>query len=324
MTSGANQYIRQVLRQTEPPPAAKARFFYTSPIPIDDPLSPLPPPTTASASTKRPPKAFSEYDNAALDKAWHELRQRILRHNKEQSEKAASQSRSRAGSATTHDDRPRSGSRPSTSQSRQIKRPSNLSQVDGPLDGTDSPLEAFGEATQAPDTTGNPFVRAPSRKQLPARSREELQTRPKIRTHDTYQWDDASHLVDSSPATFESSSAREDANLSAKVAVGSSRLHQVEMPNLQMTPIYWTPVHDEAIVVRATWFYQDTMLPIETDVANMLEAGYVDLQVWTETWRDELNSVRISGIIPLHMLSTTQSRNQSTSIHNPPWQLLTI
>lgn len=63
------------------------------------------------------------------------------------------------------------------------------------------------------------------------------------------------------------------------------------MPNLQMTPIYWTPVHDEAVVVRGTWFYQDTMLPVETAVANMLEAGYVDLQVWTETWKDELDSV---------------------------------
>ena len=32
------------------------------------------------------------------------------------------------------------------------------------------------------------------------------------------------------------------------------------------------------------------MLPVETTIANMLEAGYIDLQVWTETWKDELNS----------------------------------
>lgn len=32
------------------------------------------------------------------------------------------------------------------------------------------------------------------------------------------------------------------------------------------------------------------MLPVETDVANMLEVGYVQLQVWTQTWKDELNS----------------------------------
>jgi hypothetical protein len=114
-----------------------------------------------------------------------------------------------------------------------------------------------------------------------------------VKTKDTYEWDDISHLVDRSPATDEHPVPVEIGAPSVKIAVGVSRLHQVEMPNLQMTPIYWTPVHDEAIVVRSTWFYQDTMLPVETEVANMLEAGYVDLQVWTETWKDELNSVRI-------------------------------
>ena len=43
-------------------------------------------------------------------------------------------------------------------------------------------------------------------------------------------------------------------------------------------------------MVRATWFYKDTLLPVEPPVANMLEAGYTELQPWTETWRDELNS----------------------------------
>ena len=32
------------------------------------------------------------------------------------------------------------------------------------------------------------------------------------------------------------------------------------------------------------------MLPVETDVANLLEAGYVKLRPWTKTWADELNS----------------------------------
>ncbi len=57
-----------------------------------------------------------------------------------------------------------------------------------------------------------------------------------------------------------------------------------------MEPIYWSPVHDIAGVVRGTWFYRDTMLPVEVEIANMLEAGYVSLQPWTETWADELNS----------------------------------
>lgn len=69
------------------------------------------------------------------------------------------------------------------------------------------------------------------------------------------------------------------------------------MPELLMTPIYWTPVHDTAQVVRGTWFYKDTMLPVETPVANMLEAGYLDLQCWTQTWQDELNSAVEVGAV---------------------------
>jgi hypothetical protein len=37
------------------------------------------------------------------------------------------------------------------------------------------------------------------------------------------------------------------------------------------------------------------MLPIEPDVANQLEAGYVELAPWTETWNDELNSATEVG-----------------------------
>ena len=37
------------------------------------------------------------------------------------------------------------------------------------------------------------------------------------------------------------------------------------------------------------------MLPIEPDVANQLEAGYVELAPWSETWNDELNSAMEVG-----------------------------
>lgn len=43
---------------------------------------------------------------------------------------------------------------------------------------------------------------------------------------------------------------------SADVPVGISRLHMVSLPVLQMKPIYWSPVNDIAIVMRATWFYR--------------------------------------------------------------------
>jgi len=57
-----------------------------------------------------------------------------------------------------------------------------------------------------------------------------------------------------------------------------------------MEPIYWSPLSDVAKIVRGTWFYKDTMLPVEVDIANILEAGYLELQPWTQTWKDELNS----------------------------------
>jgi hypothetical protein len=57
-----------------------------------------------------------------------------------------------------------------------------------------------------------------------------------------------------------------------------------------MEPIYWLPVNDISPVMRGTWFYHENMLPVEAEIANLLEAGYLSLQVWTETWKDELNS----------------------------------
>lgn len=37
------------------------------------------------------------------------------------------------------------------------------------------------------------------------------------------------------------------------------------------------------------------MLPVEVNVANMLEAGYCIMQPWSETWKDELNSAVEAG-----------------------------
>ncbi|KAL2265600.1 hypothetical protein VTJ83DRAFT_6700 [Remersonia thermophila] len=82
-----------------------------------------------------------------------------------------------------------------------------------------------------------------------------------------------------------------------EVPVGISRLHMVSLPVLQMKPLYWSPVNDIATVLRATWFYRDTMVPVEPGVANQLEAGYRELRPWTETWRDELKSALDVGAL---------------------------
>ncbi|PHH84648.1 hypothetical protein CDD83_1611 [Cordyceps sp. RAO-2017] len=78
-------------------------------------------------------------------------------------------------------------------------------------------------------------------------------------------------------------------NCTVDIVVGVSRLHKVSLPVLQMKPIYWSPVNDIAVVMRATWFYRDTMVPVAPATANQLEAGYHELRPWTETWTDEIN-----------------------------------
>jgi hypothetical protein len=57
------------------PPKIRSHFFYVSSLPIDDPLAPLPPPTSGQASEdeRTPPKPFSARDNLALEKSWQEL-----------------------------------------------------------------------------------------------------------------------------------------------------------------------------------------------------------------------------------------------------------
>ena len=62
-----------------------------------------------------------------------------------------------------------------------------------------------------------------------------------------------------------------------------------------MGPIYWDPVHDVSSVVRGTWFYKETMFPVETDLANQLEEGYEYIKPWTPTYQDELNSCVENG-----------------------------
>ncbi|KAK4205661.1 putative phospholipase [Triangularia verruculosa] len=83
----------------------------------------------------------------------------------------------------------------------------------------------------------------------------------------------------------------------AEVPVGIQRLHMVSLPVLQMKPIYWSPVNDIATVVRATWFYRDTMIPLPPLIANQLEAGYRELRPWTQTWSDELRSALDVGAV---------------------------
>lgn len=291
MTELVNEFVRNA-DHTDRPPPIKARFFFTSPYAIDDPLSPLPPPTTtAKPGYQQPPRPFSSFDSDALETAWLALRKEIhkvtkaeiplgslmrressepqpIRTNIERRAKEIidAQRYGAGAQSVSHG----SGSGESTPSSSMRERGSSLS--------------AGGQGTVA-----NPFIRAPSRKKLDVTRSERSNSRPKAQPTDSYEWEDETQSkssVSPRPPTAEKKSLGPN----KKVAVGVSRLHEVVMPELQMEPIYWSPLNDAAPVIRATWFYKENMYPVEADVANMLEAGYVALQPWTQTWRDELNS----------------------------------
>ncbi|KAF2189766.1 hypothetical protein K469DRAFT_701022 [Zopfia rhizophila CBS 207.26] len=328
VSSHTNQYIREILHSPEAPPPIPVRYFYTSPLAIDDPLSPLPPPLTGSSSTRRhPPRPFSTYDNEAINDTWLDLRKKILKRNEELGEKrrledvpttptnpaVARLKRKRRESASGDDayratqgrDIPstRSSSRGQYSRSAEA-----LVQGDRPRSRSGSRSVTLSTSLRAlepgesspilePTTTGTPFIRAPSRGNLTQAWKPgsaDAKRRPAPHALDSYKWDE-----DMEPALSSTKDkgivrglSKPKVGPSAKVPVGVSRLHHVVMDSdsIRMEPIYWSPVNDIAKVVRGTWFYKNTMMPVEIDVANMLEAGYLDLQPWTQTWTDELNS----------------------------------
>ena len=329
MATHTNQYIREVLHSSnaETPPPIRVRYFYTSPLVIDDPLSPLPPPVTGATSVRRrPPRPFSEYDNEMINSTWLGLRKKILKHNEEFGEKqkpfdipgtptnpvVERLRRNRGESASGEETfrttmgrdipstRSASGGQYSKSSdsmgddhqgsscgSQSAKPPTSLCVLD-PADA--SPL-------QGSTTTGTPFIRAPERGNMAQiRTPASVEGRKRPRTHelDSYNWDEdmESTLFGKKDKGQTRRYSKSKMGPSAKVPVGVSRLHHVVMEanSIRMEPIYWSPVNDISKVIRGTWFYKDTMMPVEVEVANMLEVGYLEMQPWSQTWADELNS----------------------------------
>lgn len=64
----------------ERPPNVRPQFFYISSLPIDDPLTALPPPTSGQgpANERAPPQPFSIKDNITLEEAWQSIRRTRL------------------------------------------------------------------------------------------------------------------------------------------------------------------------------------------------------------------------------------------------------
>ena len=166
---------------------------------------------------------------------------------------------------------------------------------------SNQPLDLTNRADQGNDagTTGRPFLKLPSRPMSPqppaaGKSNEVENTdcpdsqcggpgsdRRKRSERDSTETET---LPDHKCKAHKNNKEHTD------VPVGVSRLHKVILPALQMEPIYWSPVHDVVPVTRGTWFYKDTMCPVEPPVANQLETGYRELRPWSQTWKDELHS----------------------------------
>ncbi|MCJ1474718.1 hypothetical protein MMC13_003378 [Lambiella insularis] len=160
-------------------------------------------------------------------------------------------------------------------------------------------ITPYGSSPSERQTTGTPFLRAPS----PAHDGETPRHdgADSASESDGHNFDNKSpkfkrfHSNKSNMSILHSSSSPRVSPIGrnetkAYVPVGLSRLHLVEMPDLKMKPIYWSPIHDISSVVRGTWFYKETMLPVEPDVANRLEEGYEYMKPWTITYNDEVNS----------------------------------
>src|SRR5467141_4718614 len=64
------------LKSSSTPPKVQAQFFYTSSLPIDHPLTPIPPLSGGSSSAQtKSTLPFSARDNVALEESWKALRE---------------------------------------------------------------------------------------------------------------------------------------------------------------------------------------------------------------------------------------------------------
>ncbi|PIG86298.1 DDHD domain protein [Aspergillus arachidicola] len=347
------------------PPKVRPQFFYVSSLPIDDPLTALPPPSSnqGPGNERAPPQPFSVKDNVALEESWLSL----LRTTKSE---LAARKHSRADSSSvrnggiavpgkeflfdtsckrqsgSHGDKSWTGSHKSyrsgpgsvlgdetcRSQRQALRIPeTNLVQVAAWVKAIDRaflviareshPRESEGAASESVESaswrglpsrggtiSGSPFARAPlsQSESVLGRSLESTSSKDGDQAHRAdHQATTSSHATQKPSGLrtsvyqgqasdgSDNSSVNQEAQL--KIPVGVSRLHLVELPDLKMKPIYWSPLHDISSVLRATWFYKNTMLPVETELANKLEDGYVYLKPWSETWQDELNSCVENG-----------------------------
>ena len=79
----SNEFTRRASVVSTNPPPISVQYFYCTDLAIDDPLSPVPPPSSnpANSATKVPPRPFSVHDNIALEDGWLKLQKRVRSKN---------------------------------------------------------------------------------------------------------------------------------------------------------------------------------------------------------------------------------------------------
>lgn len=139
-----------------------------------------------------------------------------------------------------------------------------------------------------PGTTGKPFVKLPARGEDPPS--QNYATYDEGRSPDSQLAHERDPTEDMEVEGCKAYKHKEHPKCQVDVPVGTSRLHLVTLPSLVVKPIYWSPVNDQYPCIYGTWFYKDTMFPVEPAVANQLEKGYRENECWSQTWDDQLNS----------------------------------
>ncbi|ETI20741.1 hypothetical protein G647_07083 [Cladophialophora carrionii CBS 160.54] len=339
------------------PPTVRAQFFYVSSLPIDDPLSPLPP-VSADKATDLPPQPFSVRDNAALEEAWQALHRSGEDLNEEQRERRRNlatgvfsfprsrdvrggMSRATASGASDSKASSRGRTKPSAkvpASSSEVmldhtpvdpqgeSRPVNAEELRESSGAQQQPSKDSGRhrkhrspfrhrhkggkksrdaspnqhkldedglsgaqptADPGSNISGRPFARAPSERNISS-------SLPHGSGYANADFSDAESTSRSRSAGRHGKD-KEDEDEKAFVPVGVSKLHLVELPDLVMKPIYWSPINDTSNVIRATWFYKDTMLPVPAEVANRLEVGYEYIKPFAPSYQEELQACIDNG-----------------------------
>lgn len=267
MAQPTHHFSRQASRDDHAIPSITPRFFYESPLALDDPLSPVPPPQTGTVqSTRISPRPFATFDNAALDQSWHDLRARSLKsveekeierrrseHSREpqsRNDRALHEFESHVGLAPdsvsssrreSHSTESQVGSRTQSLArgSLEIARETIRSNRTNSLQNSPTSFEPVqrGTASIEKDSsvsglTARPFARLPSRRRLHTVS-SGLAASEGRQSEVIFGHTSTNNTSAGVSQLISTESAVQRSVPTARVAVGISRLHQVIMPSLR-------------------------------------------------------------------------------------------